>query len=81
MKLIKIGNTDIVLSHITHFEFSALQRFEHSGAETPQTECRVVSTEKPAHLTIYIDGEHALNFDDEQANVEEAYNKLKEIFS
>jgi hypothetical protein len=62
MKSLQIGNTHIVISHITHFQFTPPAR---SG-----------EVEAPAHLTVYVDGEDALEFSDVEA--EEGYKKLTE---
>lgn len=81
MKLIKIGDKEIVVSHITHFEFTPLLRFEHTPPENPNPlpGYTVVSTDKPAQLLIWIDGNEELRFID--ADAEEGHKKLKEIFS
>ena len=76
MKSLQIGNTHIVISHITHFEFTPAQGKPIVDETRPDRQLREV----PARLTIYVDGVHALEFDDEAANVEEAIGKLKSIF-
>jgi len=76
MKSLQIGNTHIVISHITHFKFAPAQGKPIVDESRPERQLREV----PARLTIFVDGDHALEFDDEAANFEEAVGKLKSIF-
>lgn len=76
MKLLQTGNTHIVISHISHWEFTP------AGGEPiidEQIQLPGKLKEIPAHLTIYIDKDKRLSFSDNEA--EEAHTKLKEIFS
>ena len=62
MKSIQIGNTHIVASHITHFQYTPLVG---SGG-----------VEAPARLIVYLGGENTLEFSDEEA--EDGFKKLTE---
>jgi hypothetical protein len=81
MKSIQIGKTHIVMDHITHFNFFPAQGAKIVDESKPAlTGFRGNIREVPAQLAIYIHGEHVLSFNDHDADVEEAYEKLKEMF-
>jgi len=68
MKSIQIGNRRIVLAHITHFDFTPLDRTEGSAPkDSLPGHSTVVAIESPARLTIYLDNGKELNFSDEEA--------------
>jgi hypothetical protein len=74
MKYIQIGKTRIVLAHVTHFDFTPLDRVEFPAPENPQPgTTRVISEDKPACLEIYIGGDKVLRFFDKEA---ESGNRL-----
>ena len=76
MKLLQTGNKYIVMSHISHWEFTP------AGGETLIDEATQLPgklKEIPALLTIFLDRDNPISFSDNEA--EEAHAKLKEIFS
>ena len=75
MKLLQAGNKYIVISHISHWEFTPAAG-EPIVDESTQLPGKL--KEVPAHLTIHLDKDICLNFSDDKA--EEAHAKLREIF-